>query len=584
MIVIFLVFFAIYREHIRPSLAFLLAVLAFALTGILNSKEVLAGFSNDSIASIILLILITAGLRKNFNLELLFDRAFKSVSSYRVFLFRMMSQVALLSSIINNTPVVALMTPYVFDWGRKHNIAPSRLLIPLSYATIMGGMITLIGTSTTLVLNGFLIDYDQAQLNPYHLLFIGFSVTLFGILFIAFIGYRLLPANVDTLAAFKKNRREYLIETELSPASKFIDQSVTAAGLRNLKGVYLVEIIRGNKVISPVKPSETINKEDVMIFAGNTGDVMDLVKPGNGLTLPKDVLHEYNGKVDVVEAVISNNSSLIGKKVKETDFRNRYDAAIVAIHRNGEKLRGKIGEVRLSPGDLLLIYAGSDFFQRADLYRDIYVVNKVREINSPEKKKVYALVITLITAIILMITGQLSLFASLLIIFSILVGFKMISVQDIKREIDLNLIAILVFSLAIGQAIIKTNAANLIAAGFIDILFPYGVVILLIGLLLFTTLLTSFVTNIGAISITFPLAYSISQNLGIEGMPFYLAITYAASAAFLTPIGYQTNLIIFGPGGYKFKDFFRIGLPVTILYLTVATICILLLYPEVFNN
>lgn len=582
--VLFILFYLLYRNTIRPSVGFLMTVLIFTVTGILNTQEVLSGFSNPSIASILLLILITAGLRKNFNLELLFDLIFKQSKTYRNFLFRMMSQVAILSSFINNTPVVALMTPYVFDWGKKHQISPSKLLIPLSYATIMGGMITLIGTSTTLVLNGFLIDFNLPELNPVHLLVTGLSVTIVGILFLTFFADKLLPRHRDTLQSFKEQQREYLLEAELSANANIIDKTVKDAGLRNLKGVYLVEIIRRNRVISPVEPIEVIEKDDVLIFAGDTDNIVDLIKQGNGLKLPDEANHKNGEKIDVVEAVISNNSSLIGKTVKEANFRERYDAAIVAVHRNGEKLRGKIGEIKLNSGDLLLLYSGSDFYNRADLYRDIYVVSKLRELTEPGLKKFWALGLILLLAIALLIFGKFSLFASLLIIFSIMAAFKMINIQDIKRELDLNMIAILVFSLAIGQAIVKTGTGDLLGTVLINLLQPYGITAILGGVLILTTILTSFVTNVGAVSIMFPLAYSISNSLQIDGSPLFLALAYSASAAFLTPIGYQTNLIIFGPGGYTFKDFFKVGLPVTVIYLITVAVVISLIYQNIWTS
>jgi len=582
--IIIILFFLLYRNLVRPSLGFLFVVLIFTITGILNTKDVLSGFSNPSIASILLLILITAGLRKNFNIEQLFDFIFSQSRTYKGFLIRMMSQVAFLSTFINNTPVVALMTPYVFNWGKNNRIAPSKLLIPLSYATIMGGMITLIGTSTTLVLNGFLIDFNLPGLNPFYLLCIGVTVTITGIFFLANFGYKLLPKYSDSIQSFKDKQREYLLEAKISVSAKIVNKTIVDAGLRNLKGVYLVEIIRKNRVISPVEPAEIVEQDDVLIFAGDTQNIVDLIKKGYGLMLPDEANHAINGnsKVDVVEAVVSNNSSLIGKTVKEGNFRERYDAAIVAVHRNGEKLRGKIGEIKLNSGDLLLLYAGSDFINRADIYRDIYVVSKLREITKPGKKKFYALGLSLVAAIVLLILGKMSLFSSLLIIFSIMAAFNLINLQDVKRELDLNLIAILVFSLAIGQAIIKTGTGNLLGNYLLEALQPFGMIAVLVGLLLITTLLTSFITNVGAISIAFPLAYAIAQNLQIDGSPLYLGIAYAASAAFLTPIGYQTNLIVYGPGGYNFKDFFNVGLPVTFIYLFVVTIMLILLYHEVF--
>jgi di/tricarboxylate transporter len=575
---VFVVFLLIYKEYLRASVSFLLAVLVFLLTGILNSDEVLSGFSNQSIISILMLILITTGIKKNFQLEYLFDAIFRKARSYRGFLLRMMSQVALLSTVINNTPVVALMTPYVVEWGKKNGIAPSRLLIPLSYATIMGGMITLIGTSTTLVLNGFLQDYNHPSLLFNDLFTIGIAVTIGGIVFIGLVGHKLLPNHQDVLKKYAENRREYVAETRIMPDSKLIGRNLVQAGLRNLKGVYLVEIIRREKMISPVSPDEVLEEGDTLFFAGNTHDIVDLINSGQGIELPSTARSFDNDKAEIVETVLNNFSSLVNKTVKQSDFRNRYNAAIVAIHRNGEKLSGRIGDITLLAGDLLLLYTGSDFRDRVEIYRDLFVVSKLRDIVKPGKKKYYALGLVFACAIFLLIFGKLTLFPALLLIFGIMIGFNLITTQDVKREMDLNMIAILVFSLAIGQAIIKTNAGDILATHIISFLEPYGIISILIGLIVFTNLLASIIGNIGAISIAFPLAYAISQNLHLDGNPFFLTIAYAASAAFLTPISYQTNLIIFGPGGYKFKDFFKIGMPVNFIYLSIALLVIIYRY------
>jgi len=579
--IVFVIFLLIYKEYLKASVSFLLAALVFLITGILTSEEVLSGFSNQSIISILMLILITTGIRKNFQIEYLFDAIFKKANTYRGFLFRMMSQVALLSTMINNAPVVALMTPYVVEWGKKNNIAPSRLLIPLSYATIMGGMITLIGTSTTLVLNGFLQDFNHPSLLFYDLLTIGLSVTISGILFIILFGYKLLPNHKDVLKTYNENKREYVAETRILPGSKIIGKNLIEAGLRNLKGVYLVEIIRHGRIISPVSPDEILEEGDTLFFAGNTQDIVDLINSDQGIELPTTARSFDNDKAEIIEAVMNNFSSLIGKTVKQSDFRNRYNAAIVAIHRNGKRLSGRIGDITLQAGDLLLLYTGSDFRDRVEIYRDLYVVSKLRDIVKPGKKKYYALGLIAACALFLLIFGKISLFPALMIIFGIMIGFNLITAQDVKREMDLNMIAILVFSLAIGQAIIKTDAGNIIATSLIGFLEPYGLIALLAGLLIITNLLASLIGNIGAISISFPLAYAMSQNLGIDGNPLFLTIAYAASAAFLTPISYQTNLIIYGPGGYKFKDFFKIGLPVNIIYLLVALFVIILRYQDV---
>ncbi len=584
LLTILFLFVAIYQEWVRPALGFLLAVLGFVVLGILTPAEMLGGFSNESIASVVLLIVLSAALRKNFPLEALIDATYRFGTrgrplSYRSFLFRMMAQVAIFSSFVNNTPIVALMTPYVFRWGRSNQVSPSRLLIPLSYATIMGGMITLVGTSTTLVLNGFMVARGVGEIPGVPLLFIGGAVCITGIIFLGLVGYRLLPDHRDILESFEENKREYLVETILTPASSLAGKTVLDAGLRSLRGIYLVEIIRQKQTISPVGPQERLRSDDVLIFAGETDYVVDLVDNQVGLTLPRPADTRNTDQIEVMEAVVGANSSLVGQTAKEIDFRERYNAAIVAIHRNGERISGKIGEIKLRQGDLLLLYAGKDFRQRADLYRDIFIISQLKERLQPNRRKVWLFSVASLGTIALIILGQLSLFVGLLLIFATMVGLRMLTLPDVKQEVDINLVGILVFSLALGQAMIKTGSGELIARWMLAATEGTSTLVILGSLLLITTLLTSFITNVGAVSITFPLAYSISDTLGVDGTPFYLAIAYAASAAFLTPIGYQTNLIVYGPGGYSFRDFLRVGLPVTLIYLITVLVVIRWLYP-----
>lgn len=580
--VIAVLFGALYTEFTKPTTTFLFAVLALVIGGAIVPRDVLDGLANESIISIILLILITAGIRSNFNVTELLDSLFKKTNTYRSFLGLMMAKVAILSSFVNNTPVVVLMTPYVFDWGRKHKISPSKLLIPLSYATIFGGMITIIGTSTTLVLNGFIVKNGLPPIDTDNLFIIGISITIICISFILLIGNRLLPQRKDIIEKFELEKREYLIEKRLSENSDLIGKSVREGGLRNLKGVYLVEIVRREQIISPVNPNEIIESKDILIFAGNTDTIVDLTLSNVGIELPAEL--EPSGKnIQVVEGVISANNSLIGKTIKESNFRERYDAAVVAIHRNGERLSGKIGRIKIKAGDVLLMYVGKSFMNKVDMYKDLYIISgEVKEVKVAANN-MYKLIglMTIIAALLL--SQYYNLFTSLLIISTAMVGMKLITLQNIKRDLDINLIVILILSLALGQAMIKSGAGELIAHNAISLLQPYGNIYLLIGLMLITTMLTSFITNVGAVAISFPLAFALTSDLGLDGAPFYLAIAFSASAAFMTPIGYQTNLIVYGPGGYNFKDFMRIGFPVTILYLGIVIFGIISLYPEVFK-
>ena len=296
-LVIFLTFYLIYKEILRPTIGLMGAILIFMIIGVLSPQDLLIGFSNESIASIVLLILITVGLRNSFRVDPVLDRFYRGVKSYRGILIRMMTQVALVSSIINNTPVVAFMTPYVFNWGKKNNIAPSKLLIPLSFAAIFGGMITLIGTSTTLVLNGFMLELDLPTLDIQSLFVTGLAVTATGIAFIVLIGHRLLPDRRDVMDTFETNKREYLVETRLKENSSLIGNTIINGGLRSLRGLYLVEIIRGSEVISPVRPYERINHGDILIFAGDTNEIVELEGSDLGIIFPKPAQSVSEGDV-----------------------------------------------------------------------------------------------------------------------------------------------------------------------------------------------------------------------------------------------------------------------------------------------
>ena len=581
----FLMFFVIYRGLVRPLLAYLGTTLIFIISGLLQPGQLLSGFSNESVASIVLLIIISGGLRKGFDVDFLMSTLLGARNvdidrpRPRWFLLKMMAQVSLLSSVVNNTPVVALVTPFVYNWGRQRNVAPSKLLIPLSYATIMGGMLTIIGTSTTLILNGFLQELDLSGFPVTPLLVVGSIALVVGIVFLLLVGYRLLPENHDLTDRFIDDRRDYLLETELDPQSTLIGQTIKEAKLRNLKGVYLVEIIRDNRIISPVSPEEIIQQEDVMIFAGDTANIMDLINSNRGIKLPEHP-HTTNtfNRLNIIEAVISNNSDLIGKTVKESNFRNRFDAAIVAIRRNGERVRGKIGAIQLSPGDLLLLYAGDDFFTKIKSYQDILVVSELKEVVRPGRRSLIYLGIVVAVALAMLIFGYFSLFSSLLIVFSIMVGIKLISVQDVKKEIDVGMVSLLVMSLAFGQVIINSGTGDFLANSIIQLTDGLGTPVQLLGLIIVTNILTAFISNVGAVSISFPIAYSLSTSMEVDPAPFLLGIAFAASAAFITPVGYQTNLIVYGPGGYSFRDFLRVGLPMTAVYLFTVYLCIIWYY------
>ncbi|HMQ01069.1 MAG TPA: SLC13 family permease, partial [Cyclobacteriaceae bacterium] len=371
-VVIFLVF-ALYRELFNPALTFFICVGILMFAGVLTPADLLRGLSNTQIIIIFLLILVTAGIRVIYGSGL-FLKLFNTKLSPRAFLLRMMLSSSIISAFLNNTPIVAFMIPYVKDWADKAGHPASKFLIPLSYATILGGMITVIGTSTNLVLNGLISEYNLPLLQFTDFLYLGLIVTLLGWIYLYFIGFRLLPSHTGKLEELKGKLKEYIVETEIFKGSVLSGKSVKEAGLRNLKDLFLVEVLRADKIISPVAPDFLLHEGDLLFFSGHTDSIFDLIKEENGLRLPKQDKLKGEGHFNFIEAVIPANSDLIGVRIKDSDFRQRFNASIVAVHRAGKRVSGKVGETTLAGGDFLLLVSGGDYMnQHAE--KDLFFIS-----------------------------------------------------------------------------------------------------------------------------------------------------------------------------------------------------------------
>ncbi|WP_297446806.1 SLC13 family permease [Desulfurobacterium sp.] len=563
-----LIFF-LYKETFHPAASFTIVVSFLVVVGILTPHQALSGFSNEQIA-LIALLLVVSSIIKNFRITgYIFSRLMDESLSYKRFLLRLMGTVSFFSAFLNNTPIVAALIPYVYNWGKKKGISPSKLLIPLSYAAILGGTVTLIGTSTNLVVNGLAVNAGLKPLKIFDFSYVGIPAVVAGIAYMLIWGHRLLPDRKDAVSAFLEKKKEYLVETIVPEGSNIAGKTVEEARLRNLKGLFLVEIIREKERITPVSPKDVIKENDVLIFAGETERIIELVNGENGFKLPP-VCSFGDDKVELVEALVPQNSSLIGKRVKETNFRGRFDAAIVAVHRNGERLKGKIGNIVLKPGDLLLILAGKNFWDRVSDSDDIYVISRVREIVNIDQKKALPVLVGFFIAILLSALRIIPLFESLLFLISIFVVFRIATYSQIKRSLDLNIIIIAALSIAIGKAMVGTGLAQAIADVVVPFSVPFGITSALLVIYLITNVLTEFITNLAAASITFPIAVSVARKLSVEPKAFVLAVAFAASASFLTPIGYQTNLLVYGPGNYRFRDFLKVGFPLSLIYMFVT--------------
>lgn len=575
LIVLFLVV-SLYKELFNPALTFFICTVALLLPGIITPAELLKGLSNQQIILIFLLVLVTAGLRLIYGTGM-FSRLFNPNLPPKKFLLRLMVTVSGISAFLNNTPIVAFMIPYVKDWSERTGAPASKFLIPLSFATIMGGMITVIGTSTNLVLNGLIQEYNLPLLEFQDFLFLGILVTIFGCIYLYTIGYKLLPSNENKLEALLENLKEYIVETEIFATSPLVGKSVKDAGLRQLQDLFLVEIIRDGKIISPVSPQEILEAGDLLFFSGNTQSIYNLIKQDNGLQVPRQEHLYTDGQFHFVEAVIPANSELIGQRIKESDFRKRYKASIIAIHRDGKRVPGQVGETVLAGGDFLLLLMAEQG-ENGQPDKDLFLMSapkRVTEVQHPWKKWVG------IGAFVALLSGIVGLVPLFNVCVGILVAFVSLSIlnlNDIRRELDLSLLMVLVCSLAIGVALEKTGAAMMLAEGLIALGKNWGPVAVLSALFLSTVFLTSLITNAAAVSIVFPIAMAMAEQLQLSYTPFFVAIAFAASGDFMTPIGYQTNLMVYGPGGYTFRDFVRVGTPLTVIYVILCISFIAIYY------
>lgn len=554
----------LFKAWVRPSLAFLGAVFALILLQVIQVEDLLLGLANKQIILIFLLIILTSGIQQNLGKGFFFSVFKKDLSAFQ-FRFRMMLTVSGLSSVLNNTPVVAFMIPFVKNWAESNNYSASKFLIPLSFATILGGMITLIGTSTNLVLNGLIIQSGLPSLVFSDFLYLGLLVSFFGITYLTLFSETLLPNRTASKEKVLKDLHEYLVETRIRPDSPLIGKTIEEAGLRHLKELFLVEIKRGDRVIPAVSSERLLQANDYLVFAGNTNAILNLINQKYGLELPEQSHIQSNGFSSMTEAVIPSGSVLAGSSLKQLNFRDRFKASVISVYRKGEKVKENLGETQLKEGDLLLLLCAEDF-EKLVSSKDLISLTKSGEIEGAFSFQKNFPSLLGISVLLLGIFGAIDLFMAALIGIVFILLFRVINLNQVREAIDLDLLTILVSALAIGVAIQKSGTSGFLVEN-LSLLLEGKSPLLGISILFIVTLgLTSLITNAAAVSIMFPIAYELGMQSGLPLTPFFVTIAFAASADFMTPIGYQTNLMVFGPGNYRFADYTRIGLPLTLIY------------------
>ncbi len=545
---------------------FATAMLGAYFLGLVDTTEVLAKATNSGLVTLILLLLVSVGLEK---LSWLTRLSGKLISAnYSASLLRMGFFAALFSAFVNNTAVVATLAHTVRS-NRLHHA--SKLLLPLSYAAILGGTVTLIGTSTNLIVSSFLEDATGQGLAFGDFLLVGSAVTVVGLLVIL-LSSRLLPEG----SSQHIDINEYLIEVEVSPDSSLVGKSILQNGMRELDDIFLVEIVRGNYLISPVAPQEHIEAGDKLIFSGDIKKV-NALEAYDGLQL--FAVEEGLLRTNMTEVIVMPGATIEGKTVKESGFRSLFDAAVVGMRRGGKRLSGKLGNITIQAGDNMMLAVGPDFNERKNLDKNFLVVNdSVGEIKTTPLQDFFVTG-TLMVVIGLASMGLIPLIKGVIFLLICMLALGVVRSAELRRRFPFQLAVIIASALTLSQALTNSGLMSVLAEGLHDKLAGLGPYAAVVGIYLGTLLLTELMTNNAAAALSFPIAFGLAESYGISHMPLIMAVAYGASASFLTPYGYNTNLMVQNLGGYELRDYVRFGLPLSLCYSATVLVMIPLVFP-----
>jgi di/tricarboxylate transporter len=540
-----------------PAMLFVGAACFFMFMGYIEPDELLASYTNETLIALILLLQVSSVVERTAFIPLLSQNIFvpkrRGLSLVRLSLLSMV-----LSSHLNNTAVVASLMGVVRN--NKHFPA-SKLLIPLSYAAIMGGVLTLIGTSTNLIVNSFVVDAGLPAIGFYDFIYVGGPLVLIGGVYLTWILPRMLPGNKNEIT---EEPKDYFLEVKVSENSRLIGKSIKENGLRNMDNLFLAEVIRNEVMLSPVMPTEILQAGDRLFFTGDITQIQELRK-FDGLVIvgqKMDSILEAN----LQEVVIRHNAPVIGRKIKDASFRTKFDAVVVGVNRTGEALSGKLGLIELKPGDNLVLAVGKEFSKHQNLYKNFIFISPVEADSAFTYRESYLAVGLFLLGILLAALNLLTLFQSMVLLIFAFLALKFLKVKDMQNNMNISLLLMIGSSLGLSQVLSSQGLAEQMGSGLMQVFGHDSPVAALIGIYIATVVITELVTNNAAAALMFPIALSTAEQLGVSPMPFIMALAYAASASFLTPIGYQTNTMVMNVGKYKFLDYVKGGWPLTLLY------------------
>lgn len=574
------VFVLLALSRLRPYIVLLGGVTVLLVAGVIDAEAAVSGFANPGLVTVAVLFVVAAGLRQTGTLAYFLRRALGRPRSVRRAQARMAPPVLIGSAFLNNTPLVAMLLPVIQDWCRVARVPPSKVLLPLSYLAILGGLTTLVGTSTNLVVNGLLMARGYPSLGMFGITLVGVPCALVGTAFLLTFGNRLLPDR-STPVPTNDSPREYTLEVCVRAGAAFDGKTLDATGLMHVPGLSLSELHRRDReVIELPTANEPIGAGDRLVFVGVLDGVLDVLRTP-GLDAATKHLSKLDGHAAdrcYVEAVVSRTSPLLAQTVREVRFLKLYDAVVLAVARNGQLLRAPIANVDFRPGDALLVEAHRDF---ATLHRnsgDFALLSRIDGEGPATSAQAPIAAAILLAMVVAAGTGLLGMLPAAALAAAAMLLTRCCSEETARNSIDWPLVLAIGAAFGLGRSLEDTGVARVVSGSVLAMAgdSPLAALIVVYGT---TSVLTEFVTNNAAAVIVFPIAFATAEALGVNHVPFVAAVMIAASASFVTPIGYQTNLMVYGPGGYRFSDFMRLGIPMALL-LWATTV---LLAPIVFG-
>ena len=570
LVVLVVVVALLITERVAPALAVLGGTIALLAFGVLTPEQALAGFSNPAPFAVAALYVVASAVEKTGAIQPLLSSTLGRVSSPRRALARLLFPVGATSAFLNNTPIVATVAPQVAAWAQRSGQSPSMYLMPLSFATILGGVLTAIGTSTNLIGSGLMQAQGMAPMGMFEITVLGGGVALVGTAYLVLASPKLIPPRIAPRNTFEAAAREFVVEMQVIEGGTLDGVEIEAGGLRSLQGVFLAEVRRDGEVIAPARPDTVLRGGDELVFVGLAEQALDLNnKPGLRSAEHKHAQAFHAAGHTYFDVVIGPSSPLVGSTLRRAEFRSTYQAAVLGIHRSGEPIRAKLGSVQLQTGDMLIVLADEEFRERWRDRPDFLLIARRGGLAPTSTVQAWIVAAVLLAVVLGNALGLFPILEATLVGALALIGSKVLTVREARRAVDFDVILLIAASFGLGTALEVTGLAAIASEGIVDPFGAMGPRWALLGIVIATVTLTEFITNNAALVLIFPIAMAAAATHDLDPRAVALIVSIAASASFLTPIGYQTNTMVYGPGGYRFGDYIRLGFPLTILVVIV---------------